>query len=95
MNSGSPPTPLKARTGEFTPPGNNDWARANSLFPRGSADRQFLEARAGREMEGQRALALLPAGVEIEQVGEGLAQQIPRLGETVTGRRVAGTGQIR
>src|SRR5258708_21379600 len=30
MKSGSPTTPLKARTGEFTPPGKRDFARENS-----------------------------------------------------------------
>jgi hypothetical protein len=29
MNRGVPPTALKARTGEFTPPGVTAWARAN------------------------------------------------------------------
>src|ERR1700733_15146496 len=29
MKSGVPPTPRKARTGEFTPPGITFWARAN------------------------------------------------------------------
>src|SRR3984957_11343704 len=30
MNGGVPPTPRKARTGEFTPPGISFWAQANS-----------------------------------------------------------------
>ena len=29
MNRGVPPTALKARTGEFTPPGVTRWARSN------------------------------------------------------------------
>src|SRR6266436_5698867 len=35
MKTGSPPTPLKARTGEFTPPGKRPLARARGLFPGG------------------------------------------------------------
>ena len=30
MKRGVPPTPRKARTGEFTPPGMDSWARAKS-----------------------------------------------------------------
>ena len=32
MNRGVPPTPRKARTGEFTPPGMTSCARANKRF---------------------------------------------------------------
>src|SRR5579885_2400979 len=32
MNTGSPPTPRNARTGEFTPPGIYCWARLYSFF---------------------------------------------------------------
>src|SRR6202522_4092889 len=41
MNGGVPPTPRKARTGEFTPPGISFWAQANS-----SADRECFISRA-------------------------------------------------
>src|SRR5215468_1101907 len=32
MNSGSPPTERKARTGELTPPGIDFWARSNRVL---------------------------------------------------------------
>src|ERR1700682_430301 len=53
MKSGSPPTPLKARTGLFTPPGKRPQARANSR----------CDASVFRGMAGQ-GLAPLPATVK-------------------------------
>ena len=50
MKTGSPPTPRKARTGEFTPPGNSDFARSNSR-------RDFSSFR-----EGMAGSYILPAG---------------------------------
>ena len=35
MKRGVPPTALKARTGEFTPPGVTAWARSNQSADRG------------------------------------------------------------
>src|SRR5438105_3862699 len=53
MKSGPPPTPRKARTGEFTPPGMTSWARwkrASECFPMPGAiiDSRELPHRAGR-----------------------------------------------
>src|SRR6266480_2215482 len=50
MKTGSPPTPRKARTGEFTPPGNSDFARSNSrrdfsIFRGGMAGRLYPACR--------------------------------------------------
>src|SRR5215470_1267837 len=53
MKSGSPPTPLNARTGEFTPPGKRALARASSR-----RDCSVFKDMAGRD------LAPLPATVK-------------------------------
>src|SRR5713226_7927742 len=48
MKSGSPPTPLKARTGLFTPPGNSDLARA---YSRAEASVFMMVERRGSSVE--------------------------------------------
>src|SRR5882724_6543770 len=63
MKTGSPPTPLKARTGEFTPPGKRPLARASSR-------RDFSVFR--DDMAG-RGLAPLPPPVKRHSVTESLA----------------------
>src|SRR5882724_9113804 len=63
MKTGSPPTPLKARTGEFTPPGKRPLARASSR-------RDFSVFR--DDMAG-RDLAPLPATVKHHSVTESLS----------------------
>src|SRR5437762_1698660 len=55
MKTGSPPTPRKARTGEFTPPGNSDFARSNSRRDFSS----FREGMAGRLYPACRARGLV------------------------------------
>src|SRR5882672_5343653 len=51
MKTGSPPTPLKARTGEFTPPGKRPLARASSRRDFSV----FRDDMAGRDLAPLRA----------------------------------------
>src|SRR5258708_6488801 len=71
MKSGSPTTPLKARTGEFTPPGKSDFARENSR-----ADPSVLrDAMAGwansTARHGQRRTFLLCSQLALRVVAVG------------------------
>ena len=42
MKTGVPPTALKARTGEFTPPGKSAQARSKSVEERGRLEPGFV-----------------------------------------------------
>src|SRR5438067_9412749 len=70
MKSGPPPTPRKARTGEFTPPGMTSWARwkrASECFPmRGAMLPKFVLPRPyliGRAQHRTAARARLHVGM--------------------------------
>jgi hypothetical protein len=45
MKTGAPPTALKARTGEFTPPGKIRCARSKSAVERGRLGPGFVAIR--------------------------------------------------
>src|SRR5438045_9591099 len=75
MKTGSPPTPRKARTGEFTPPGNSDFARSNSrldfsIFREGMAGRLYPAHRCAGLVCGGAALrvAAVPYGGQVVRV---------------------------
>jgi hypothetical protein len=51
MKMGVPPTPLKARTGELTPPGIQDWAWVNKslLFMLILVINRYIDSACGAE----------------------------------------------
>src|SRR5438067_12362007 len=84
MKSGSPPTPRKARTGEFTPPGNNDFARSNSRLDfsslrEGIAGRLY-PARVANGLVNRRAplcVAAVPDRSGVARIDGAAAQEAP------------------
>ena len=55
MKRGVPPTALKARTGEFTPPGVTALARANRASDRSWSHRAIVSEAANRTASVQRS----------------------------------------
>src|SRR3989344_3792774 len=71
MKRGVPPTALKARTGEFTPPGMTRWARSNSWALR---DMSVDVAGRGRRGVVERGLAGLAAFGQRLAIDPGVAR---------------------
>src|SRR5512142_1933766 len=87
MNTGEPPTALKARTGLSTPPGRICWARAKSL-----ADREVLSLRIEASGAGRRLRR--PANGASAGCGHALAPR-PALGQRARGlARVVGDDDV-
>ena len=60
MNRGVPPTALKARTGEFTPPGVTRWARSNHAA-------ELCVGRALGRSAGSGTTAFFPTGGQVDE----------------------------
>ena len=72
MNTGVPPTDLKARTGEFTPPGNNACARSNRLE---ETERVVAMERLAEKEEGETEVAPEVAAARAELQSQPLAEE--------------------
>src|SRR5438105_12326686 len=84
MKTGSPPTARKARTGEFTPPGNSDFARSNSRrdfssFRKGMAGRLYPAGRSRGLVtrSSPRRVTAIPHGGHVVRAHGAAAPEAP------------------